>query len=98
MKEFFKKVSGVFKLIFGYSIMITLFAGCLIFFGYVMALIVGGDTAVLICDFIYNKIISVMIYVNTSTVLIGLFSMYLVGEFALTPNKNKKPSKSEGER
>ena len=78
--------------------MITLFAGCLIFFGYVMALIVGGDTAVLICDFIYNKIISVMIYVNTSTVLIGLFSMYLVGEFALTPNKNKKPSKSEGER
>lgn len=98
MKEFFKKVSEIFKIIFGYSIMITLFVGGLTFFGYVVALIVGGDVAAQICELIYKKIIPVMIYVNTSTVLLGLLAMYLAGEFALTPGKNKKPSKSEGER
>ena len=72
--------------------------GGLTFFGYIAALIAGGDTAVQICDFIYKKIIPIMIYVNTSTVLFGLVAMYLAGELALTPAKNKKPSKSEGER
>jgi hypothetical protein len=98
MKTVFKRISEVCKLIFGYSIMITLFVGGLTFFGYIAALIAGGDTAVLICDFIYKKIIPIMIYVNTSTVLFGLVAMYLAGEFALTPDKSKKPSKSEGER
>lgn len=97
MKELLKKISEVCKTIFGYSVMITLFVGGLTFFGYVAALIIGGDIAAAICDFIYKKIIPVMIYVNTSTVLFGLLSMYLAGEFALTPN-NKKISKSEGER
>ena len=98
MKAIFKRISEICKLIFGYSIMITLFVGGLTFFGYVAALIAGGDTAVQICDFIYKKIIPIMIYINTSTVLFGLFAMYLAGEFALTPNNKKKPSKSEGER
>lgn len=98
MKEVLKKISNVCKLIFGYSILITLAVGGLTFFGYVVALIAGGDTAVLICDFVYKKIIPIMIYVNTSTVLFGLVAMYLAGELALTPKKNKKPSKSEGER
>ena len=98
MKEVFKKISNVCKLIFGYSILIALAVGGMTFFGYVVALILGGDTAILICDFIYKKIIPVMIYVNTSTVLFGLVAMYLAGELALTPAKNKKPSKSEGER
>lgn len=97
MKEIMKKISEVAKLIFGYSILITLAVGGLTFFGYVVALIVGGETAVSICHVIYKKIIPVMIYVNTSTVLFGLLAMYLAGEFALTPSK-KKISKHEGER
>ena len=97
MKAFFKKVSDIFKIIFGYSIMITLFVGGVTFFGYLAAIIVGGDVAAQICDFIYNKIIPVMIYINTSTVLFGLVAMYLAGEMALTSDK-KKVSKSEGER
>ena len=42
MKETLKKIAGVFKLIFGYGIMIVLFAGGLTFFGYLAALIIGG--------------------------------------------------------
>ena len=41
MKETLKKISGVFKVIFGYGIMIVLFAGGLTFFGYIAALIIG---------------------------------------------------------
>ena len=97
MKNFFKKISDVFKIIFGYGIMITLFVGGLTFFGYVIALIVGGDLAAQICEVMYKNIIPYMIYATTSLVLFGLLTMYLAGEFALTPSK-KKASKSEGER
>jgi len=96
VREFCKKLSGILKTIFGYGIMISLFVGGLTFFGYVAALIIGGDTAALICDFIYNKILSVVIYLSVSMVLLGLVAMYLSGEVALTPEK-KKVQKHEGE-
>ena len=57
MKEICKKISAVLKTIFGYGIMICLFAGGLTFFGYLAALIIGGETATAICVFIYKTII-----------------------------------------
>ena len=89
MKEKLKKISDVCKIIFGYGIMITLFVGGLTFFGYVAALIIGGDTAALICDVIYKQIVPVMIKVSTIMVLFGLVTMYLAGEMALTADKKK---------
>ncbi len=89
MKEFCKKLSAVLKSIFGYGIMITLLSGGLTFFGYVAALFIGGDAASVICDVIYNKIIPVIIYVSVLTVLLGLVSMYLNGEVALTSEKKQ---------
>lgn len=96
MKEIFKKVSKVLKTIFGYGIMLCLFAGGLTFVGYLAALIIGGEAAALICAFIYKQIIPVIIYVSTIMVILGLVAMYLNGETALTANK-KKSSKHEGE-
>lgn len=96
MKEFCKKLSDVLKTIFGYGIMVTLFAGGLTFFGYVAALIIGGDTATAICTVIYKEIVPVIIYVSVIMVLLGLVAMYLSGEVALTPEK-KKAKKQEGE-
>ena len=87
MKETCKKISSVLKTIFGYGIMICLFAGGLTFFGYVAALIIGGETAAAICVFIYKTIIPYIIKVSTSMVLLGLVAMYLNGEMALTSNK-----------
>lgn len=89
MKETLKKISKVCKLIFGYSIMITLFAGGLTFFGYLAALFIGGPTAEAICVFIYKQIIPVIVYASTCLVLFGLLSMYLAGEMALTSSKKK---------
>ena len=89
MREILKKISDVCKVIFGYGIMITLFAGGLTFFGYVAALIIGGDTAAMICAFIYQQIIPVIIYISTVLVLFGLLTMYFAGEKALTSGKKK---------
>ena len=89
MKENMKKISDVLKLVFGYGIMITLFVGGLTFVGYLAALVIGGDTAALICKIIYKNIIPVMIYATTVLVIFGLITMYLAGEKALTPSKRK---------
>lgn len=89
MKEKCKKVAEVFKLIFGYGIMIVLFAGGLTFFGYVVALIIGGETATAMCTWISKSFIPIIIYASTILILFGLVTMYLAGEKALTP-ENKK--------
>ena len=96
MKETCKKISDVCKLVVGYGIMIVLFAGGLTFFGYLAALIIGGETATAICTWIYKSFIPVMIYASTILILFGLATMYLAGEKALTPGKN--PMHHEGEK
>ena len=90
MKETMKKISEVCKLIFGYGIMITLFAGGLTFFGYLAALFIGGETATAICVFIYKQIFPIIIYATTCLILFGLVAMYLGGEKALPTEKKKK--------
>ena len=95
MKESLKKVSNIFKMIFGYGIMIVLFAGGLTFFGYVAAICIGGETATAICTWIYKSFVPVMIYTSTVLILFGLATMYLAGEKALTPEKKAVQSKGE---
>lgn len=100
MKKFREKiapVTKVCKLIFGYGIMVVLFAGGLTFFGYLAALCIGGETATAICTFIYKKIVPVIVYASTVLILFGLVTMYMAGEKALTPDK-KKASREEGEK
>lgn len=96
MKEICKKISAVLRTIFGYGIMVCLFAGGMTFFGYLAALFIGGETATAICVFIYKTIIPVIIKASTILVLLGLVVMYLNGEVALTANK-KETKKHEGE-
>ncbi len=96
MKEFCKKLSDILKTIFGYGVMIALFTGGLTFFGYVAALIIGGEVATAICTVIYKNIFPIIIYLSVIMVLLGLVAMYLGGEVALTPEK-KHAKKHEGE-
>ena len=96
MKEKLKKISDVFKVIFGYGIMIVLFLGGLTFFAYVVAIIIGGDTGLAISTWVYIKFIPVIIYASTILILFGLLTMYMAGEKALTPSK--KHAVHEGEK
>ena len=93
MKAMMKKLSEICKLFFGYGIMIVLFAGGLTFFGYMAALIIGGDEAAAICEVIYKKIVPVIVYVTNLLIVMGLLSMYLAGEKALTADKAKAAKK-----
>ncbi len=95
MKEVLRKTAAVLRTVFGYGIMICLFAGGLTFFGYLAAMMIGGEAAVVICEVIYKKITPIIIYCSTILVLLGLVVMYLNGEKALTANK-KKAAKHEG--
>ncbi len=96
MKEIIKKIAAVLRIIFGYGIIICLFGGGLTFFGYLAALIIGGETATEICVFLYKTFFPIIIKTSTILVLLGMLTMYLSGEKALTSNK-KKSSKHEGE-
>lgn len=89
MKEICKKISKVLRVVFGYGVMICLFVGGLTFFGYLVALVIGGEPAAALCTFIYKTVVPVMIKCSTICVLLGLLVMYLNGEVALTPDKKK---------
>ena len=94
MKEICVKLSNVLKTVFGYGIMILLFAGGLTFFGYVAALIIGGEVATAICTFLYKQAFPIIIYLSVCMVLLGLVAMYLAGEKALTPEKKPEQKQS----
>lgn len=96
MKKIIKKISKVLSTIFGYGIMLSLFVGGLTFFGYLIALLIGGDMATEICTFLYKTVLPVVIKTSTIMVLLGIFIMYLNGEVALTANKEKS-SKHDSE-
>ena len=89
MKKIIDKITAVLRTIFGYGILIGLFSGGLTFFGFVAALIIGGDTATDICRFIHKEIFPVIVYGTSVMVLLGLLVMYLSGEVALTVQKKK---------
>lgn len=90
MKENFKKTAQILKTIFGYGILISLFAGGLTLFGYLAAMVIGGETAAAICVFIYKTAIPLIIRLSTVMILLGLVAMYLAGEFALVADKKKR--------
>ncbi len=99
MKNVCKKIANVLKFIFGWGVLVSLFAGGLTFFGYLVAIIVGGGEEGLgaeICRVISKEITPIITYTSTCCVLLGLLTMYLSGEQALTVSK-KESSKHEGE-
>ena len=90
MKNTMKKIADIIGYVYGTGIALCLFIGGLSFFGYLAALIIGGDTATEICVFIYKKIYPPLVYASSSFVLLGLVKTYFSGEKALSLSKRKK--------
>lgn len=80
MKKFFLKFASVLRTIFGYGIMVCLLVGGLTFFGYLAAIIIGGDTAAKICEFISKQLNPILVLISTSMIVLGLISMYITGD------------------
>lgn len=87
------KIADIMAYIYGLGIVIALFVGAISFFGYLAAIIIGGETATEICVFIYKKIYPILFIFSSSVVLFGLIKMYIAGEKALVPSKKNKEAK-----
>ena len=90
MKKILKVISKILDYVYGWGIFICLFVGGITFFGYVAAFIIGGETAALICNFIYKTVFKILIYVGNVIVLVGLLNMYIKNQKSLTVSGDKK--------
>ena len=84
-----KKIVEIMTLIFSIGIFTALVLSTLSFLGYVVAIIIGGETATAICTVIYKSIYPILFTFTSCIVLFGLVKMYVAGEKALD-NKKKK--------
>ena len=84
MKKIIDKITAAIDFIYGWGIFICLFVGGLMFFGFLAAFLIGGETATAICAFIYKKVFKVLIYGGNVVVMLGLVGMYLKKQMALT--------------
>ena len=84
MSNFRNKLGKVLTMIYGYGILLSLFAGGMTFFGYLTAIIIGGDLAEQISVFIFRTVFPVIMTSSTVLVVVGLIKMYITGETALT--------------
>ena len=85
-----KKISKVLLTIFSIGALLTLFAGALALLGYIVALIIGGETATALCSFIYTQYFPWVIRVCSVAVGFGLIGMYMNKIKALTIETNSK--------
>ena len=84
IKNICLKVADVIKKIYGWGMFICLFVGGLSFFGYLAALVIGGETATQICTFIYKGLYPYLVKLSSVLIILGLVKMYLCGETALS--------------
>lgn len=85
-----EKTAKILKKIYGYGIFAALFLGGATVLGYIAAMIIGGETAVAICAFIYKKIFLWLIIGADLIVLLGLVAMYLAKEKSMNLDKGRK--------
>ncbi|NLM75225.1 MAG: hypothetical protein GX187_03930 [Clostridiaceae bacterium] len=90
-----EKIAEILKRIFGWGIFLTLIAGGLAFFGFLIALIIGGESATLISVFIHKKYFPIVIRIASATILLGLIAMYFGKLEALSLTADKKEADEE---
>lgn len=95
-----EKIVNVLNKIYGVLIAVSLFASILSLIPFAIALIIGGNTAELICKFIYNDYYPYVIVCASAAVIIGLITMYInKHDFSVGGKKKKeeiKPTVQEG--
>jgi hypothetical protein len=78
------KASEVLNTIFGWGIYCVLIAGGLAFFGFLIALIIGGESATSLAVFIHKQYFPVVIRISSIIIFVGLISMYITNKHALS--------------
>lgn len=75
-----KKIASVLETIIGTLLAVCLFVGAFGFVGYMVAFCMGGETAVLICDWIYKVFYKGLIYISTSATILCFVLLYVKGD------------------
>ena len=88
-----KKLSNILLNVFSVGVLLALFAGALSLVGFLVAFIIGGDTAPVICEFIYKTYFSWVIRICTIAVGCGLVGMYITKQRALSIKQEKEDEK-----
>lgn len=84
-----KKLSNIVLKIFAIGIITCLFAGGASVLAYIAGLIIGGQTATMICAFTFTKYLPVVIQCTSIFVGLGLVGMYFSKQKALVFESRK---------
>ncbi|MDL2229626.1 hypothetical protein LJC14_05175 [Treponema sp. OttesenSCG-928-L16] len=84
-----EKIAAIINKIFGWGIYLCLIAGGLTFFGFVIALIMGGDSGQALAVFLHKKYFPIVIRIASFVILGGLVGMYLNKQQALSMKTDK---------
>lgn len=79
-KNICHKIASVLEWLVGIAFGACLFVGGLGFFGFLVALCIGGDTATEICTWLYKCFYGVLIKIGTVSTLVSFLIIYLKGD------------------
>lgn len=89
MKKFCNNLSHILRTVFGWGMLVCLGTGGLVGMGYLAALILGGNAAAVICAFLHDTVLPVLIQSTTRLVLLGILAIYLSGDTAMTAGRKR---------
>ena len=90
-----KKGSQILYQLFGWGAYISIFAGAACFFGFVIALIIGGPALAVM---IKGTFFPIIIKLTSVSVALGLIGMYFGKEQALSMTADKKEAEEDLKR
>ncbi len=85
-----KKIADVLLKVFTYGIIACLFAGGLSLLGYLIGLVIGGESATSLCAWVFKTYLPWVIKATSVFTGVGLIGMYLSKQKALTVTSEKK--------
>lgn len=85
-----KKLNNIILKTFSIGVVLCLFAGGLSVLGYIVAMMLGGEKAGMLCEFIFTQYLPWVIRLTSAFSGIGLIGMYLSKEKALTVKAEKR--------
>lgn len=81
-----KNLGDILLRVFAFGVLLSLFAGGLSFIGYLVALMLGGEKAEMLCVFIFKSYLPWVIKLTSIFTMCGLAGMYLTKRKALAAN------------
>ena len=92
-----EKIYNVLNKIYGVTILVSLFAGCLPVVPFIIAIIVGGNTGANISVFLYKQYYPWVAVLAAVSVIIGIIAMYIGGQIKFKSAKKEKKTSPEKE-